>query len=30
MIEKYLRGKVERTHWETWLEGDASKFIRKR
>ncbi|GAB2471737.1 penicillin-binding protein 2 [Hymenobacter qilianensis] len=30
MIEKYLRRKVERTQWETWLEGDASKFIRKR
>ncbi|TGE26010.1 penicillin-binding protein 2 [Hymenobacter aquaticus] len=30
MIEKYLRGKVVRTNWETWLQGSADKFIKRR
>lgn len=29
MIEKYLRRKVARTNWETWLQGSADKFIKK-
>jgi hypothetical protein len=30
MIEKYLRRTIVRTYWEEWVQGEASKFIKKK
>ena len=30
MIEKYLRRTIVRTNWEEWVQGEASKFIKKK